>query len=232
MTQLTINSQVADIVTSIPKSSDLFRKLCIDFCCGGKVALKEAAEARDLDPEEILNQINTIDILQENDDAFNPTSFGNKTLVAYIQEKYHESLRTELPALSQYVSTIVNVHGDWQPYLYRVQEIFEKLSAELLDHTKDEDINVFPLILEFLNNPTDVLKEKINPHVFELEEEHETAGRLLFELREITDNFSPPSEACATYSLVYARLEQLEKDTFNHVHLENNILFDRVRKLI
>ena len=138
----------------------------------------------------------------------------------------------ELPTLSQYISTVVNVHGNWQPHLYRVQEIFEELSAELLEHTEDEDKNVFPLILEFLSNPKDELKEKVKPHVFELEEEHENAGNLLFELRDITNNFTPHDEACATYSLVYARLEQLEKDTFNHVHLENNILFERVRKAI
>ncbi|MBS4220730.1 iron-sulfur cluster repair di-iron protein [Bacillus sp. FJAT-49711] len=232
MTQLTIDTHVADIVTALPQSADLFRNLRIDFCCGGKIALKEAAEARDLNPIEVLNEIKAIEINQGNQSAVDPATFGNKTLVAYIQEKYHECLREELPTLSQYVSTIVNVHGDWQPHLYRIQEIFDELSKELLEHTEDEDKNVFPLILEFLGNPQEEIKETVRPHVFELEEEHENAGKLLFELRDITNNFTLPEGACATYSLVYARLEQLEKDTFNHVHLENNVLFDRVRNAI
>ena len=44
--------------------------------------------------------------------------------------------------------------------------------------------------------------------------------------REITNDFTPP-EVLGTYRLVYARLEKLEKETFEHVHLENNNLFER-----
>ncbi|MBS4224822.1 iron-sulfur cluster repair di-iron protein [Lederbergia citrea] len=232
MTQLTIDTHVADIVSALPQSTDLFRKLRIDFCCGGKIALKEAAEARHLNPVEVLNHIKEIEIKQERRDSFDPTSFGDKTLVAYIQENYHESLREELPALSPYITKVARVHGEKSPHLLRVQEIFRELRTELLEHTEDEDKNVFPLILEFLRNPTDELKEELRPRVFELEEEHENAGKILFELRDITNNFVPPNDACGTYRAVYARLEQLEKDTFNHVHLENNVLFDRVRQAI
>lgn len=36
MSQLTEETWVADIVKAVPKTGDLFRKLRIDFCCGGK----------------------------------------------------------------------------------------------------------------------------------------------------------------------------------------------------
>ena len=55
---------------------------------------------------------------------------------------------------------------------------------------------------------------------------------VLNELREIRNNFTPPVDPCGTYRTVHARLELLEKDTFDHVHLENNVLFDRVRAAI
>ncbi|MBS4209957.1 iron-sulfur cluster repair di-iron protein [Bacillus sp. FJAT-50079] len=229
MTQLTLNTYVSDIVTALPQSTDLFRKLRIDFCCGGKVALREAAEARRLNPEEVLQQIKDVENKLEKRESLHPASFGEKTLVAYIQEKYHEHLREELPALAPYITKVARVHGGGYPHLLLVQKLFQELRAELLEHTKDEDENVFPLILEFLNKPTPELKEKVKPHVFELEEEHEHAGQILNELRNITNNYTAPEDACQTYRTVYARLEQLEKYTFDHVHLENNILFERVR---
>ena len=126
----------------------------------------------------------------------------------------------------------MKVHGEQHPHLMRIGEIYKILRTELLDHTEDEDENVFPLVLAFLKEPTPALKERIKPHINELESEHENAGRLLTELREITNDFTPPAGACGTYRTVYARLEQLEKDTFNHVHLENNILFERVKKAL
>lgn len=62
----------------------------------------------------------------------------------------------------------------------------------------------------------------------ELVAEHDTAGDLIKEIREITNDFTPPADACGTYQLVYNRLEALEKDLFIHIHLENNVLFSRI----
>ncbi|MBO0586761.1 iron-sulfur cluster repair di-iron protein [Sporosarcina sp. E16_8] len=229
MSQLTLDTQVCDIVTVVPKSADLFRCLRIDFCCGGKIALKDAAEDRMLNPEDVLNSIKEIEKTWGKQSETDPTSFGSKTLVAYIQRKYHDGLRDEFSLLAPYITKVARVHGENHPHLLRVQEIFKELRSELLAHTADEDANVFPLILKFLESPTPELKEKVKPYIMELEREHENAGDLLAEIRNLTNNFTPPDGACRTYRLVYTRLAQLEKDTFDHVHLENNNLFDRVR---
>ena len=229
MSNITLDQQVSDIVTAIPQTADLFRSLRIDYCCGGKISLKEASEQRALEPTDVLVQVQQIADKQEYRESLEPSSFGEKTLISFIQEKYHDGLREELPLLAPYITKVARVHGETHPHLLRVQEIFKLLRAELIDHTNDEDQNVFPLVLEFLQNPSSALKEQVKPHIAELEQEHDNAGQLLHELREITNNFTPPDDACGTYRLVYARLEQFEKDTFEHVHLENNVLFDRVR---
>lgn len=232
MNQLTVETNVSEIATLLPQSTDLFRKLRIDFCCSGQIPLKEAAEKQNLVASDVLQQIVQLKTKQEQRQSTHPSSFGNRTLVSYIQEKYHDELRVELPALVPYITRVALVHGEKHPHLLRIQEIFGDLHAELLEHTDDEDKHVFPLILNFLNDPTPELKELVKPHVEELENEHESVGDLLHELREITNDFTPPAGACGTYRTVYARLEQLEKDTFNHVHLENNILFERAKQII
>ena len=55
--------------------------------------------------------------------------------------------------------------------------------------------------------------------------EHDTAGDLLREMREITDNYAVPAEACMSYQALYQALIDLEADLHQHIHLENNILF-------
>lgn len=229
MSQLTIDTQVCDIVTALPKSADFFRSLRIDFCCGGKASLKDAAGERKLNPEEVLNGIKEIEKMWGKQSGMDPTLLDSKALVAYIQGKYHDGLRNEFSLLGPYITKVARVHGENHPHLLRIQGIFIELRSELLDHTADEDENVFPLILKFLENPTPELKEEIKPYVLKLEREHEHTGKLLAEIRDLTNNFTPPDGACGTYRLVYARLAQLEKDTFEHVHLENNNLFDRMR---
>ena len=50
--------QVGAIVTEFPGASNLFKKVKIDFCCGGDISLNEAAEEKQLNVEEILDKLN------------------------------------------------------------------------------------------------------------------------------------------------------------------------------
>lgn len=232
MTLLSVDTNVSEIVKEVPQTGDLFRSLRIDFCCGGKVPLRTAALGQQLNPEEVLEKVKDIQTKQAEYEQLLPTSLDEKSLIEHIQTKHHAYLREELPALTPYITKVSKVHGENHPHLIRVKEIFSVLKRELIDHTDEEDNVVFPLIHQFIKNPTDEHAEHLKPHVLELEEEHENAGNLLKELRVITHNFTPPENACGTFKLVYQRLEQLEKDTFEHIHLENNILFEHVRKAI
>ena len=54
-----------------------------------------------------------------------------------------------------------------------------------------------------------------------------TAGAILKELRAITDEYSVPEDGCETYDLTFELIQRLESDLFEHIHLENNILFKR-----
>jgi regulator of cell morphogenesis and NO signaling len=61
----------------------------------------------------------------------------------------------------------------------------------------------------------------------ETEDEHEAAGDILKELRKVTKDYSVPKDGCDTYFKTFDKLQQLEADLFEHIHLENNILFRR-----
>jgi hypothetical protein len=43
----------------------------------------------------------------------------------------------------------------------------------------------------------------------------------------LSDNDTPPADACPTYRTLYVLLQEFEAVTKKHVHLENNILFSR-----
>jgi regulator of cell morphogenesis and NO signaling len=62
-------------------------------------------------------------------------------------------------------------------------------------------------------------------------EEHDNEGQRFRDIAELSDNYNPPSDACNTYKVTYAMLEEFEKDLHLHIHLENNILFPEAIKL-
>lgn len=57
--------------------------------------------------------------------------------------------------------------------------------------------------------------------------EHDQAGEHLREMRNLSDHFAVPVDACMTYKSLYNALEEFETDLHRHIHLENNILFPK-----
>ena len=60
-----------------------------------------------------------------------------------------------------------------------------------------------------------------------METEHEKAGEDMQAIRTLTNNFTLPQGACNSYQILFKKLAEFENDLFNHVHLENNILFPK-----
>ena len=47
------------------------------------------------------------------------------------------------------------------------------------------------------------------------------------EIRRLSADFTPPTDACTSYRVLFAKLNEFEQDLHQHVHLENNILFPK-----
>ena len=95
---------------------------------------------------------------------------------------------------------------------------------ELESHLIKEEVDLFPEILEYAKNPSENALKGLQNQIEEIESEHVGAGDLLKGLRACTDHYSVPADGCPTYRLAFAKLQELEKNTFEHIHLENNIL--------
>lgn len=220
---------VRDIVTKFPKASDVFKSYRIDFCCGGNRPLIDAINERNLSADEVLNKLNTLydETIALNETTIDWENASYSDLIDHIIHKHHSYLNEELPNLSPYVTRLLRVHGADQPHLVQIHQLFHELKVELEQHLIQEETEDFPLILEIEENRSKENVAKLQKVVENLESDHSHAGDLLKEIREVTNNFTPPANACGTYRLVYQRLEDLESNMFEHIHLENNILFPR-----
>ena len=225
----TETSIVGDIVLKFPKASDLLKSYRIDFCCGGNRPIIEAITEKNLSVEEVLKNLNKLyqDTIAFQDTRIAWEKASYQELIDHIILKHHRYINEELPLLSPYVTKVLRVHGQNQPHLAQIHHLFHELQIELEQHLIKEEQEDFPLILELEQNPTKNLFKKLQVVVENLENEHSHAGNILRELREITNDYTPPEGACGTYSLVYQRLFDLESDLFQHIHLENHVLFPR-----
>jgi len=61
--------------------------------------------------------------------------------------------------------------------------------------------------------------------------EHDSAGSALRSMRQASQNYQVPADACTSFQLVYRELQEFEADLHQHIHLENNLLFPRALQL-
>ncbi|MFF2446197.1 iron-sulfur cluster repair di-iron protein [Neobacillus sp. NPDC058068] len=225
---ITSNSLVKDIVNELPKTSDVFKKNRIDFCCGGNIPLSEAVAQNGLNMDTLIAELNVVfekyDNAEKDVDVW--TNSDSNTIIDHVITNYHRVSEEELAALSPYVTKVSRVHGNNHPELIKVYELFYEFKKELIEHMAKEEAIVFPLIRQLADGTVENRAEAI-AMIVELEKEHDHAGEILRQILAVTSDYELPLDACGTYRLVYARLEALEGLTFMHVHLENNILFPR-----
>jgi regulator of cell morphogenesis and NO signaling len=222
------NTLVRDIVNELPKTSDVFKKFRIDFCCGGNIPLSEAIAANGINEEALMEELRVVfeKYSAAETDLEVWTKSDSTTIIDHVINHYHRTSEEELSLLSPYVTKVSRVHGDSHPELLKVHELFYEFKKELMEHMAKEEAVVFPLIKQLADGTVENREEAINM-IVELEKEHDHAGEILRQIRSVTSDYTLPLDACGTYRLVYKRLEDLEGLTFMHVHLENNILFPR-----
>lgn len=222
--------KIGDIMARIPQASDIFKDYKIDFCCGGGRPLAAAIAEQGLDAERLLQELNKVyeQSLKLQQKQIDWREAPLTDLSEYIIHKHHTFLSQTLPALSEYTLTLLRVHGNNHRELARVHKIFHALKTELDQHLITEEQVLFPLIKEYEQTASKEALAKAVKTIKQLEEEHEGAGKLLKELRHITDEYQIPADACTTYAKTYQLLNELEGDIFQHIHLENNILHPRL----
>jgi len=221
---------VGEIVANDFKTSEVFKKVGIDFCCGGKQSLVDACNEKLIDPIQLENEI--LKITKEPVNEFmNFKNWDPVFLSEYIVNTHHKFVLKNLPDLVFYTQKIANVHGDHHPELIEIAHRFEKINEELLQHLKNEEEVLFPAIKETVATGSAKAKETIISEIERMFGEHDFAGGAMDEINRITKGYQVPEDGCNTYRVAFKMLEQFEDDLHTHVHLENNILYPKALEL-
>lgn len=158
-------------------------------------------------------------------------------LVDYIYNEHHKYCYEEGPVIADLMEKVVSHHGSAHHYLKNIAAWYATLQNELNTHFLKEEKILFPHIKQLVeakkaNTPLhkDGIQDVSEPLQM-MEADHEAAGQILYEINGLTNNYAPPSTACNSFTLLYHKLEALEEDLHQHIHLENNILFPKAALL-
>ncbi len=226
------NKTIREIALESPGTTRIFEELKIDYCCGGSVNFKEACEKAKVAPGEVAARIN--EIINKNaepaGEGFSEHTSPSK-LIKFILDKHHEFTRSEMKRLTPLMEKVAYKHGESHPELLKLKELFYELNDDLMPHMHKEEQILFPYINNLeVSEITNLAAHRppfgtVQNPIRMMNMEHETVGDILRNMRELTNDYGAPADACPSYKALYFGLEEHEKDLHRHIHLENNILF-------
>lgn len=227
---------LARIVTGNFKAAAVFEKYHLDFCCKGKRTLLQACTENNIPIEQVLTELEdtvTQFPLKKTED-FEKLSLTQ--LSDYILQTHHEYVKKEMPQIFAYLQKVSGKHGDRHPELFKIFQLFTALKEELESHMQKEELILFPRIKELEKHSDYYSANKFSISYLQspitvMEQEHDHAGTLMEDIRNLSNNYTPPADACTTYRLSFTALQAFESDLHQHVHLENNMLFPKAIEL-
>lgn len=223
---------VADVLLEYPKASKVFSKHKIDYCCQGNRLFIEVCKEAGVEAAKILKKIEDADAYPEaNEKAVTwPLDF----LIDYIQVVHHQYVKENKPAIINLLLKVQDLHGELHPVLYNINLIFNKLAETLKLHMQKEEVLVFPAIKSMVNceeEPFHYTIRTLEDLVRAMKIDHDEAGEGMASIRNLTENYHLPEDACDSFKLLYDMLQEFENDLHVHVHLENNVLFPKALAL-
>jgi regulator of cell morphogenesis and NO signaling len=224
---------LAQIVNSNHKAASVFEKYHLDFCCKGKRSLEQACLEQQLPVSQITGELEDIFGNESNTGIIDFNKMNLAQLCDYIVQTHHAYVKNEMPQLYAYLQTVSSKHGERHAELYRIFETFAAVKEEMEGHMKKEEVILFPRIKELetlADNENANLQLNLTylqSPITVMEQEHDHAGTLLNDIRILSNDYTPPQDACTTYRLCFAALKTFELDLHQHVHIENNILFPK-----
>lgn len=223
---------VGELVAHDYRTAAVFKQHGIDFCCKGNRTITEVCDNKKVTDTTLINQLNEV-MQTQTDGQIDFKSWPIDLLADYIEKRHHRYIIEKTPQLLQYLRKVASVHGEHHPELKEIEEHFKSSAAELAMHMKKEELILFPAVRKMMQTKqNNQLHEtphfgSVNNPIAMMMTEHETEGDRFSTIAELTNNYTPPADACNTYRVSFALLQEFENDLHAHIHLENNLLFPK-----
>jgi regulator of cell morphogenesis and NO signaling len=226
------NQIIGELVAKDYRTASVFKKYSIDFCCQGNRTIQEACDKKNIDSKKVLEDLDTL-VQTKSEATTDYQTCPHDLLADYIEKKHHRYVQDKTLEIQPYLDKICRVHGEHHPELFEIKNEFNASAGELAAHMKKEELILFPFIRKMVK----VKQENSNVEAANfgtvknpiqmMMDEHTVEGNRFRRIEELSNNYTPPQDACNTYRVSFALLKEFEQDLHLHIHLENNILFPK-----
>jgi len=229
-----INKSVAEIVIENINTASVFKKYKVDFSIYGNMLLSQACEVQKINFKHIISDLKSV-----NDKVYYLKDYNSwklDFLIDFLVNIQHEYKEENILFLKEHGKKVAAIYGKEYKEIIEINLLIEEIADGILEHMKNEENTIFPYIkklIEAKNKKTVINDNKspLNESVEVIEDEHEKVSKTFKKISELTNNYKIPENTCISLKVLYLKLQQFEELLNNHIHIENNILFPKAKKL-
>eukprot|EP01028_Stygiella_incarcerata_P012845 TRINITY_DN80521_c0_g1_i1.p1 TRINITY_DN80521_c0_g1~~TRINITY_DN80521_c0_g1_i1.p1 ORF type:complete len:177 (-),score=45.50 TRINITY_DN80521_c0_g1_i1:164-694(-) len=152
----------------------------------------------------------------------NPRSLSTSDLITYIVRKHHVFGRTAVEKIRGLISKMDRT----LPQFAEFEEMSEDLFTVVLNHFEEEEVRVFPLVFQALEQGGEGSPSpKHRMMIMKVEKDHIDAGKKMNLLIETSKSLGRPAQS------IHEAILELAEDLKEHMELEQMELHRRVRMI-
>lgn len=225
---------VIDFMVENIATIEIFKKYDINYSNSGNISLENLCHRHQLKYSEIIVELNTfkgkVPYLR------NYNVWTIELLISFLVEIDHPYKKENIQFIDKLATKILSIHGEQLSEVQKLVTIIHKISKEIQNHIDFEEKNLFPYIL-LLNSPENysqkaIITKPILVNILKhLENQHKSFSLLWKKINEKTNNYKLYEDIDNNFKLLLYKLRKFEEKLYNHIHIENNILFPKALEL-
>ncbi len=230
--------QLAELAIHIPECIPLFEAYGFDYYQNGNQTLKEACDEKGLAFSRVDEELSKLQ--KKQDHHLTIEDLDPERLINAINGQHHDHEAETLASIHNAIQDLTATSQTDLPHiavLCHIDRKFGELKEMLLSHCAREDKYLFPQIrslLKLRNENTAAFQDAVlkTTHLIRsLELEHRQSVDCLKEIKSLLNGFDVPDGVSQTYKYLMQELKAFEADFHLHIHIENNVLFPRIKDL-
>lgn len=222
---------VGEIAAAFPAALEVLEKHHIDYYGERNIPFHEACRVAGVSAAEILQEVQSAAKTAPEDWNVEPVAH----LIQFLVETHRRWLQLDLPWIEHLMNRVASTGKE---DILSLRRVFSHLRADMEEHLRNEENVLFPAILEIEKSVAEGRPAPLLPFgsvrnpIAMLEQDHEIDSQLWDKLRELAYGYIPAESASEGVRLLYHELGALEGSVHEHTHLENNVLFPRVTRMV
>lgn len=163
-------------------------------------------------------------------------SWNLDDLVDHIMNTHHAYLKANYPLILKLIDKLEESTSQ-KEVIKELKKLFTEFTDDVAIHLVKEEEVLFPYFKRLAESKSD--GSKVEPATFGnlerpiemMEEEHDDSHDTMERIREITNNFTAPSEAEPSIHFLYYKLQEFDEDMEAHHEIEDKLLFKKASEL-